>query len=314
MAHIVALVIACVLLAFIAWAHVGKGGLAGTKLSNDSPWGLYIVGFFYLGSIAVGMLCILAVSLLFQPGMASLTRALAYVVGFMVAAGLLIVFDLGRPLRLPAMLVGNPASLLVWDLYLCAAVVVIAIGSLVARAAIGMPLAGLMFVVGVGAFLVHSRLFVQYQYAGQRADRLSYVLEGLMNGFAVLFAVQLFHTGAVPEPLVLAAVVIAIARVLVELAHSVAPGELVVGIVEAVLLFLYKAYPNPAVAGLALLVILIHGLVSKLGAVDSFGATYPARAIAGRPRSYRPTSHEYAVLVASIIMAICIGVALEWLA
>ncbi|MBE3580513.1 MAG: polysulfide reductase NrfD [Thermoanaerobacteraceae bacterium] len=298
----------------MAWAHLGQGGLASTKLSNDSPWGLYVVGFFYLVSIALGMLCIIAVCMLFLPNEASLIQALAYVVGFMVAAGLLIVFDLGRPLRVPAMLVGNPASLLVWDLYLCAAVVVISIGSLVARAGVGMLLAGLMFVVGVSAFMVHSKFFVEYRYAGQRADRLTYVLDGLMNGLAVILGVQLYYTGGVPEQLVLGAVVLGFARVLVELAHNAAPAELIVRVVEALLLLLYKGYPHPAVAILAILIILIHGFVSKLRAVEGFGATYPAQAIAGRPRSYIPTAHEYIVLCACIIMAICIGVALEWLA
>ena len=98
-----------------------KEGLIHTDLDDKFTWGLYIQGFFFFSALAGGILIFVSVVTLFQiADMASFVKIGAAVsLSCLVAAGLLLASDLGKPFRGVKILVGkNFASPLTWDFYM----------------------------------------------------------------------------------------------------------------------------------------------------------------------------------------------------
>ena len=109
------------LLTALAGAHALRrqiaAGLETTALSDRAPWGLYIQGFFTLGSLAGGLLLLAGFNSL-TTGTAP-TAAPALALGCLTGGGLLLAADLGKPLRSLLLILGkNPRSPMTWDFYL----------------------------------------------------------------------------------------------------------------------------------------------------------------------------------------------------
>ena len=98
-----------------------RSGLAGTSLEDHFAWGLYVQGFFFFSALGGGVLLFMAVATLFE---AASLRPLVEIgaavsLGCLVAAGLLLGSDLGKPFRGIRILTGNNfASPLTWDFYM----------------------------------------------------------------------------------------------------------------------------------------------------------------------------------------------------
>ena len=96
-------------------------GLTTTDLDDKFTWGLYVQGFFFFSALAGGILIFVAVVTLFEVQilrpLVNIGAAVAF--GCLVAAGLLLGSDLGKPFRGVKILWGfNFASPLTWDFYM----------------------------------------------------------------------------------------------------------------------------------------------------------------------------------------------------
>ncbi|MFZ7104248.1 MAG: NrfD/PsrC family molybdoenzyme membrane anchor subunit [Peptococcaceae bacterium] len=84
-----------------------------TDITNEVPWGIYVVAYFYLAGIGGGLLLLSAAGGLLVPGIAGVTAQLA--LGFFVGAGFSLLLDLGRPERALKILYMKKQSPMFWD-------------------------------------------------------------------------------------------------------------------------------------------------------------------------------------------------------
>ncbi len=96
-----------------------RDGLGVTAMRDYASWGLYISNFvFWVATSLVGMLISSVMGLLNIKWITPITRVAEIVaLAFVMWAGLVIVFDMGRPDRLQNIFLhGRPQSPIVWDL------------------------------------------------------------------------------------------------------------------------------------------------------------------------------------------------------
>ncbi len=94
-------------------------GLGATNLNDYVSWGLYIAGFiFFVATALIGMLISSVLGLIGVKWIHPIARIAEMIaLGFALMAGLVIVFDMGRPDRAHHLfLYGRPQSPIVWDL------------------------------------------------------------------------------------------------------------------------------------------------------------------------------------------------------
>ncbi|RJR47452.1 MAG: hypothetical protein C4576_09525 [Desulfobacteraceae bacterium] len=188
-----------------------KSGLGQTALDDHFAWGLYVQGFFYFSALAGGILVFMAVATLF--GLGSIRPLVetgsAVSMGCLVAAGMLLGSDLGKPFRGIRILTGkNFASPLTWDFYmlsLCGVLdLVFLLGWIPETGALATIWAVLCLVAALGYVMIHTLFFLSRVGAGFRSqpflgmDTLAQSLLGgaaLMNLVALVSGVAFPHAG-----------------------------------------------------------------------------------------------------------------------
>lgn len=152
-----AVVIASIVLAVAgvgAWIYQLMQGMAVTGLGNQVVWGLYIAGFFAAVGAGAGLLSLVGLSE-FMPLIESgkRERALSLALVSFIAAGLLIMMDLGSPGRILRMITAfEVSSLMTWDFWLLVLTGVIALVYLLAvRKGGSQPVLGVLAVVSAAA-------------------------------------------------------------------------------------------------------------------------------------------------------------------
>ncbi len=111
-------------------------GLSATGLSDQVSWGLYVQGFLTLASLAGGVLFLAGVSGLFQGEAWFAPQAGVLALGCLAGGGLLLLADLGKPLRSHLLVLGkNASSSTTWDFYLFALCGLLALAALIHSAA-----------------------------------------------------------------------------------------------------------------------------------------------------------------------------------
>lgn len=96
-----------------------RDGLGRTAMNDYVSWGLYIANFiFFVATALVGMLISSVLGLMGVKWITPIARIAEMIaVGFAMMAGLVIVFDMGRPDRLLNVFIhGRPQSPIVWDI------------------------------------------------------------------------------------------------------------------------------------------------------------------------------------------------------
>ena len=107
-----------------------RDGLGVTAMRDIVSWGLYISTFvFFVAVSLVGMLISAVLGLLKIPGITPITRIAELIaIAFVMMAGAIIVFDMGRPDRLlNVFLYGRIQSPIVWDITVITTYIVISL-------------------------------------------------------------------------------------------------------------------------------------------------------------------------------------------
>ncbi len=105
----------------VAWVVQLSQGVSATSLTNLEPWGIYISGFIFFMGLSAGSLVLAALPVLFDlPKLRPYAKIAAFVALIaLVAGGLFILVDIGRPERLWHIVrfaqLGSP---MLWDLLL----------------------------------------------------------------------------------------------------------------------------------------------------------------------------------------------------
>lgn len=105
-----------------AWIYQLSQGMQVTGLGQQVVWGLYIAGFFTAMGAGAGLLGLVGLSEFrsLLP-VAARTRALSLALAAFIAAGLLIMMDLGNPVQLWRLVIGlRFSSMMTWDFWLLA--------------------------------------------------------------------------------------------------------------------------------------------------------------------------------------------------
>ncbi|MCL2107685.1 MAG: hypothetical protein FWH26_11615 [Oscillospiraceae bacterium] len=98
--------------------HYKQGLGASADLKDVYSWGLHIQAFFFFGALAGGLLMITGFSMLTGGALAAAApMAIAAALGCLAGGGILLVADLGRPLRSLFLIKpdGNKRSPIIWD-------------------------------------------------------------------------------------------------------------------------------------------------------------------------------------------------------
>ena len=109
-------------------------GMSMTGMRNLDSWGLYIMGFMFFIGLGSGCLTVAGLPRLAGCALAYGTERLLVWAGLcsMLLAGILIVIDLGQPLRMYELIIGaNMASPLMWDVLAVGLFIVVSIVYLV---------------------------------------------------------------------------------------------------------------------------------------------------------------------------------------
>ncbi len=124
-----------VLVSLLVWAGVAYGvqlseGLSVTAMRDHISWGLYISSFiFFVATALIGMLISSVLGLLKIKWITPIARIAEMIaIAFAMWAGLIIVFDMGRPERLLNVFIhARPQSPIFWDVTVVTTYVVISI-------------------------------------------------------------------------------------------------------------------------------------------------------------------------------------------
>ncbi|MEW6665341.1 MAG: NrfD/PsrC family molybdoenzyme membrane anchor subunit [Thermodesulfobacteriota bacterium] len=186
-----------------------KSGLTHTALEDHFTWGLYVQGFFFFSALAGGILIFMAVATLFE---ITALRPLvgigsAAALGCLVAAGLLLGSDLGKPFRGMKILTGkNLASPLTWDFYmlsLCGILDLLFLaGWIPSEGPAGAVWAVLCLLATLGYVMIHTLFFLSRVGAGFRSQPflgLETLAQSLWGGMALMNLIALASGLAVPN-------------------------------------------------------------------------------------------------------------------
>ena len=188
-----------------------KTGLTTTALDDKFTWGLYVQGFFFFSALAGGILVFIAVTTLFELKALRPLVDIGAAVSFscLVAAGLLLGSDLGKPFRGMKILSGkNYASPLTWDFYtlsLCGILnVVFLLGLIPNKGAITTIWSVLCLMAALGFVMIHTLFFLSRVGAGFRSQPflgLDTLAQSLWGGMAIMSLIAL-SSGVAPFDMV----------------------------------------------------------------------------------------------------------------
>jgi Ni/Fe-hydrogenase subunit HybB-like protein len=207
---------AIVFLAFVVsglWAVMFlkqlRSGLAGTSLEDHFAWGLYVQGFFFFSALGGGVLLFMAVATLFQT---TVLRPLVEIgaavsLGCLIAAGLLLGSDLGKPFRGIRILTGNNfASPLTWDFYmlsLCGVMdLLFLLGLVPEKGSAAVVWSVLSLLGGLGYIMIHTLFFLSRVGAGFKSQPflgLDTLAHSLWGGMALMTLVALISGLSLPH-------------------------------------------------------------------------------------------------------------------
>ena len=178
-----------------------KSGLTSTALDDKFTWGLYVQGFFFFSAIAGGILIFLAVATLFEVETLAPLVEIGAAVSFscLVAAGLLLGSDLGKPFRGIKILSGrNFASPMTWDFYMlsiCALLnILFLLGLVPAKGALTTIWSLLCLMAALGFVMIHTLFFLSRVGAGFRSQPflgLDTLAQSLWGGMALINLIAL---------------------------------------------------------------------------------------------------------------------------
>lgn len=180
-----------------------KSGLTTTALDDKFTWGLYVQGFFFFSALAGGVLIFVAVVMLFEiqalRPLADIGAAVAF--GCLVAAGLLLGSDLGKPFRGMKILSGkNFASPLTWDFYmisLCGILnILFLLGLVPSGGAWTTVWSVLCLMAALGFVMIHTLFFLSRVGAGFRSQPflgLDTLAQSLWGGMALIALIALSY-------------------------------------------------------------------------------------------------------------------------
>lgn len=180
-----------------------QAGLTSTALSDKFTWGLYVQAFFFFSALAGGILVFISIVTLFE--IDSLTKlaeiGAAVSLGCLVAAGMSLGSDLGKPFRGLKIATGkNFASPLTWDfitLSFCGILNLVFLSGIISgRGAVATVWAILCLIAALGFVMIHTLFFLSRVGAGFRSQPflgLDTLAQSLWGGTAliVLLAVVL---------------------------------------------------------------------------------------------------------------------------
>ena len=211
--------------------HQLKDGFKKTNLSDKYVWGIYIQGCFFLSSMAVGILMIIAAILLLGiQGLDPLLRTgniLAF--SFLLGAQALLGLDLGKPMRAVFMIKSkNFRSPLTLDFYSMGLSTVLSLIFLLGALPLGGPLSGIwgILVLAAGSLCIaaHTMFFLSRIKGGFQSNSflgLESLLYSLLGGAAVLSLVAIANGTSlnIVAPIMLILVVLLITAIL---SHKIA--------------------------------------------------------------------------------------------
>jgi Ni/Fe-hydrogenase subunit HybB-like protein len=173
-----------------------RAGLTSTALNDKFTWGLYIQAFFYFSALAGGILVFISIVTLFA---IDALRSLAEVgsavsLGCLVAAGMSLGSDLGKPFRgFKIVTAKNFASPLTWDfitLSICAILnLVFLTGIISGHGVVSIIWAVLCLIAALGFVMIHTLFFLSRVGAGFRSQPflgLGTLAQSLWGGTALI--------------------------------------------------------------------------------------------------------------------------------
>lgn len=180
-----------------------QSGLISTALSDKFTWGLYVQAFFFFSALAGGILVFISIVTLFEIDafrkLAEIGSAVS--LGCLVAAGMSLGSDLGKPFRSLKIATGkNFASPLTWDfitLSICGILNLLFLAGIIPGRGVGaMIWAVLCLIAALGFVMIHTLFFLSRVGAGFRSQPflgLDTMAQSLWGGAAliVLLAVAL---------------------------------------------------------------------------------------------------------------------------
>jgi len=187
----------------IAWSIQLSGGFSTLGTGDAIAWGAYIAAFFLLAGAGCSLVLLATLSDLdVVPGMASLRQqALMGALAALLTAGVAILLDIGRPLRVVNFLLSpNPASPFVWDFYgLLAAIVVAALALFLGPGVRWLSLLGALvavLVIVVEAFILGVTTARPLWHGGILA--VSFLVEGIAAASALVILLGGERSKALP--------------------------------------------------------------------------------------------------------------------
>lgn len=222
----------------VAILHQLKDGFKKTNLNDQYVWGIYIQGCFFLSSISVGILMIIAVLLLLNiQGLEPLIRAgnvIAF--SFLLGAQVLLGIDLGKPMRALSMIKSkNFRSPLTLDFYTMGLSTLLSLVFLLRLVPAGSVLSGIwaILILAAGSLCVaaHTMFFLSRIKGGFQSNPfmgLETLLYSLLGGMAVLALLgMIYETGLhVVAPVMLVISILLIAAIIFyALYHYISPAN-----------------------------------------------------------------------------------------
>jgi len=180
-----------------------QAGLISTALNDKFTWGLYVQAFFFFSALAGGILVFISIVTLFEIDalreLAEISSAVS--LGCLVAAGMSLASDLGKPFRGFKIATGkNFASPLTWDfitLSICGILNLVFLSGIIPGRGMGaMIWAVFCLIAALGFVMIHTLFFLSRVGAGFRSQPflgLDTLAQSLWGGTAliVLLAVVL---------------------------------------------------------------------------------------------------------------------------
>ena len=183
-----------VIIGIVAWVIQLTQGMSVIGIGQAVVWGLYIATFFFLAGLAGGLVILTALAdLQVIPGLQQYRRRLLIgAIAAYVASGIMILMDIGRPLRVLNMIFSaNITSPFVWDFaFLVVSVIVTAIYLFSAPKGKLLPiLAGIVagVVIAVEGWILSMSAGVPLWHGG--ITPATFLLEGLICASAIMLIV-----------------------------------------------------------------------------------------------------------------------------
>jgi len=171
-------------------------GLTGTALNDKFTWGLYVQAFFYFSALAGGILVFISIVTLFEiDSLRSLAEVGSAVsLGCLVAAGMSLGSDLGKPFRGFKIATGkNFASPLTWDfitLSICGVLNIVYLTGIITGHGVGSVIwAVLCLIAALGFVMIHTLFFLSRVGAGFKSQPflgLDTLAQSLWGGTALI--------------------------------------------------------------------------------------------------------------------------------